>query len=208
MKHLDLNAFMQDVHQNAVAHGWHDKERSDGTMRSLFHCELSEAVESYRKGEPDWWHRCPYAPGACETQEVHENESLHCEACSDSARKPEGAAVEFADFVIRVFDYLGSICFVLPQALDTAEKLAAWAVDDYQDDEITDATSLDAADLADVLHTHIALSKVMHNVTYLTCAVGLVLAWIKKRGMDPVKILLEKHEYNKSRSYRHGGKVC
>lgn len=66
MKPMNLNQFMQDVHQNAIAHGWWDEPRSDGTVRSLFHCELSEAVEEYRANHPMLWHACPYHPCACE----------------------------------------------------------------------------------------------------------------------------------------------
>lgn len=52
MKHLDLNTFMIDVHQNAIAHGWWEKESFAGTIRSLIHAELSEALEEYRETAP------------------------------------------------------------------------------------------------------------------------------------------------------------
>lgn len=199
---------MQEIHQNAVEHGWWEKPRTDGTIRSLLHCELSEAVEEYRAKRPMVWHECPYHPGACENQEVHINEDLHCEACSNTDRKPEGIAVELMDFVIRVFDYLAQIDFMIPASMNTEQKLVDWAVDDYQDEEGRDVLTLDVPDFADVLHTEIALSNVMRNVTYLTTAAGLAMAWVDKHGVDPVKVLLEKNEYNKTRPYKHGGKVC
>lgn len=58
MKTMNMNAFTQDVHRNAVAHGWWDEERSPGTIRSLFHAELSEALEAYRNHETLVWHKC------------------------------------------------------------------------------------------------------------------------------------------------------
>lgn len=35
-----------------------------------------------------------------------------------------------------------------------------------------------------------------------------ILDWCGKEGVDIDKIISEKHEYNKTRSYKHGGKVC
>lgn len=206
MQELNLNDFMAEVHQNAVAHGWWEKESSAGTIRSLFHCELSEAVEAYRSHEPNHWHRCPnHAGGACEQMDVH-SEDLHCEACTPAMRKPEGVCVELIDFVIRALDYLGHEKFVFPRSMDTAAKLAAWSIDDYQSDDQEDVTALEAPDLADLLHDEITLSKM--NMTYLATACGITFAWVEKRGYDPVGLMLEKHNYNKSRSYKHGGKAC
>ena len=208
MQHLDLNQFLTDVHRNAVAHGWWDKPRDDFAIRALFHCELSEAVESYRSGLPAYYHHCPNNPAkSCEDQDVHDMD-CHCEACTTQNRKPDGESVELMDFVIRVMDYLGSVYFVLPKSMDTAAKLAAWAVDDIRIEDVDDVLALDLPALADVLHTHVALSNVKHNVTYLTTACGVAMAWVERRGMDPVTILTDKHHFNKTRPYRHGGKVC
>lgn len=208
MKPMNLNQFMQDVHQNAIAHGWWDEPRSDGTVRSLFHCELSEAVEEYRANRPMLWHACPYHPGACETQQVQNDDGLHCEVCTPSTRKPEGAAVELMDFVIRVLDFLGKKDYVFPFDMCTPETLSAWSVDDFQMDDDGSVPELELPDFVDILHDEISLSSVMHSETYLVTAIGLALAWVDKHGLDPVQILLEKHGYNKTRSWKHGGKVC
>lgn len=208
MQHLDLNQFMQDVHQNAVAHGWWEKERSAGTIRSLIHAELSEALEEYRANRPMVWHACPYHPGACENQQVHDDNGLHCEVCTPSSRKPEGIAVELMDAVIRIFDYLAKLGEVIPDSMSTAKKLANWALDEYQDDQGRDVLKLDLPDLVDLVHDEVSLSSLLHDVSYLITASGLMMAWVYKQNKDPVEILLEKHEYNKTRPYKHGGKVC
>lgn len=44
---MKLNKFTEEVHQNAVEHGWWDEERSFGDIISLCHSELSEALEEF-----------------------------------------------------------------------------------------------------------------------------------------------------------------
>lgn len=204
---MNLNTFMANVHQNAKEHGWWDDPRTDATIRSLFHCELSEAMESYRRHEAMLWHNCPADHKPCEDQPVHDA-ALPCADCRPENRKPEGVAVELIDFVIRVFDYLGSVNHVLPPMQVSTELLAAWAADDIQLDDDGVVTALDLPDFVDVLHTHVALSDLMHSATYLVTAVGLVFAWLMNRGLDPDVLMMEKHSYNITRTYKHGGKVC
>lgn len=205
---MDLNQFMQDVHQNAKVHGWWDENRSAATIRALFHCELSEAMEAYRGGEPNHWHQCPHSKlNACEQMNVHDDDT-HCEACTPTMRKPEGVCVELIDFVIRVFDYLGCVHFALPDSMDTVERMSKYAMTNFQHDEIEDASLLILPDFVDVIHSEVALSDVHQDISYLLDACGLVFAWVEKQGLDPAYLLKEKHEYNKTRPYKHGGKVC
>ena len=105
-----LNELRDDVHKNAVKHGWWDEERSFGEIIALCHSELSEALEEYRAGH--------------EPQEVY----------YPDGRKPEGVAIELADCIIRILDYCGA------------------------------------------------------------------------QGIDVDEAIRVKHEYNRGRSYRHGGK--
>lgn len=88
----DLTTRAREIHDIAVDHGWYDPDE-DGRQRSfpeiamLCVCELAEAVESYRKGEPPVF----FKPVG-----------------DDSKRqKPEGYAVEMMDCVIRILDWFG-----------------------------------------------------------------------------------------------------
>lgn len=48
-----MNDWAKEIHENAVAHGWWDEERSFGDIVALCHSELSEALEEYRTSRPD-----------------------------------------------------------------------------------------------------------------------------------------------------------
>lgn len=136
-----LNAFAAEVHKNAVDHGWWKDDRSLPEILMLCVSELSEALEEYRAGRLMFY--CGSTNKNCENLPMSgtvlidgEEYQSPCPNCHSPNRKPEGAAVEFADCIIRILDYCGHA------------------------------------------------------------------------GIDIEAVIAAKHEYNKSRPYRHGGKVC
>ena len=142
MSEKGLNRFAADVHENAVAHGWWEKNPGLPEILMLCVSELSEALEEYRRGRPMLYFPCNAGGVCCE-----EDRSAHCGSrpydpenpeapCSGQSKKPEGIAVELADCILRILDYCGYA------------------------------------------------------------------------GIDIENAVLLKYEYNKNRSYRHGGKKC
>jgi len=105
-----INGLACEIHENARAHGWWVEKRALPEILMLCVSELSEALEEYRDGK-------------LIGELYYEGE------------KPCGIAVEFADCVIRIFDYLSCV------------------------------------------------------------------------GVDIEKVIRLKHEYNKTRPFRHGGKI-
>lgn len=111
---MEINKLVEEIHANAVAHGWWDTKREFPEIVALIHSEVSEALEEYRNGR--------------EPTETYYSRR--------DGKKPEGIPTELADVIIRIFDYCG-------------------------------------------------------------CA-----------GIDIENAIIEKIAYNRSRPYRHGGKVC
>ena len=94
-----LNQFAAKVHYNAVAHGWWEEEPTFGDIIALCHCELSEAMEEYRKGKPMVYSKWIKYDVPC------------WGSGDDKCRmmeKPEGIAVELADCILRILDYCGA----------------------------------------------------------------------------------------------------
>ena len=190
---LDFEQFAKEVHQNAVDHGWWEEERPVYEVMALIHSEWSEALEEYRAGRPMVWHKCAYNGGMCEAQDVHNNEG-GCIGCTIAMCKPEGIAVELLDGCIRILDFM-------------AHRGIKW-YDWYFDDGFSpDFNTQPVPELVNDLHDEISHPNYEYEVK-LAKAVGMVFGFIKANGLDPVALMLEKHEYNKTRTYKHGGKVC
>lgn len=77
---MEIRQLQKEVHQNAIDHGWWEKEREFGTLIALCHSELSEALEESRKGKKP-------------------NETY-----TDESGTLKGIPSELADVVIRILD--------------------------------------------------------------------------------------------------------
>lgn len=131
---MTVNEFAQEVHKNAVEHGWYDKPITFSEIAVMIHAEISEAVEEWRAGKPLVYGTCALSPEDCEFSGVCDNVGHPTEANTAGNCKPEGIAVELCDAIMRILDFLAFV------------------------------------------------------------------------GVDVESILVAKHEYNKARAYRHGGK--
>lgn len=182
---MNLTEFAKEVHENAIEHGWCENPRTFGELISLCHAELSEALEEYRDGRPM----------------EYVNDAETGERITDPAqfngRKPEGIAVEMADCLIRI--------------LDCAEEFGI----DCSDVEPANFHFADIDDFPEViseLHYILAddwfMYKVLNHVE--SCIIHTareIIAWLEHNyGENWMDMVRRKHEYNKTRPYRHGGK--
>jgi NTP pyrophosphatase (non-canonical NTP hydrolase) len=104
MSLLKIKDFAEEIHKNAVEHGWWDVERTYGEVIALCHSELSEALEEYRNG-----HDYSEIYTACKNCADRPKAGYNCtigDKCDkwEQRDKPEGIPIELADCIIRILD--------------------------------------------------------------------------------------------------------
>ena len=112
------------------------------------------------------------------------------------------------DGCIRIFDLLGRAGIQLQRHFNLDELLK---------DVPAQAVPEEVSHLVTLLHWYISMvfaspkdysggRALKDRVSRLYEAVGIACLWVKNHGEDPEKLLIEKHEYNKTRPYKHGKK--
>lgn len=206
-----INELAKAVHENAVAHGWWDDKREAPEIIALIHSEWSEALEEARAGRPLVWYGCGEAENCniiCNPHDEYECRMYGRELeCEFRVKKPEGIAVELIDGCIRILDYFGEMDANIQEG-DGSQSTLECLYSDANVEKVPD----DVAHLVAYLHQYTSqamansTSLIHVNIFGLLSALAAALSWVKKQGLDPLTILLEKHEYNKTRPYKHGKK--
>lgn len=194
------NKLTQEIHENAKAHGWWDKERSFGEVIALCHSELSEALEEYRNG------RHPadvYFTGGTFSADNTEYEGGSGRCVN---QKPEGIAIELADCIIRILDYCGK----KKRDIDGVIEARNIQLKEGDQDMITNGKF---GELIAEWHTCLSLSLIgarsgttdeFEDLAYLLV---FIRAYCRHVSIDIDQAIRTKHEYNKTRPYKHGGKI-
>ncbi len=198
------------IHQNAVEHGWWEKDRSIAGILALIHSEISEALEKYRDGKQMVY--CESSSKGCETAQTIPLGDIEtpCVFCSSPDQKPEGIAVELADVLIRILDYCGYMGYDVVSDIHAAEDSAICEIKNW----FTDTNRFD--EYINLLHDDICFVSNFSKVEYAEKYIGIgfgqtiihVVAWLCDHEINVHQVILMKHEYNKTRPYRHGNKVC
>lgn len=158
----NLIELQNKIYKQNVEMGWHDEPRSFNTFVCLFHSELSEAMEGLRKGLMD-----------------------------DHLPQYPMAAVEIADFVIRVLDWFGTQQDLYPM-----------------EQSVMISESVTNIDYIAEMHSDVSAAKYFYDidgehdntVEHLSNAIGWSEAIAHINGWDLPKIIDEKIEYNKHRA--------
>lgn len=121
-----------------------------------------------------------------------------------AGKKPEGIAVELADCIIRILDYLGK------ERVDIDRVVAENPDIEHTRNKAFGEFICGCHYLLSLSYQHKRAAQKNDDPVYLWYLAGCItdiLDWARVEGVDMEKILDIKHEYNKGRPYRHGGKA-
>lgn len=196
---VNINALAAEAHANAVRHGFWAVPDVEERLIALLHCELSEAIQAEREEQPMFYSICERWDGTtdkCTLLTLNVCAEYPVDALTDngkhcSYRKPDGIAVELADFVIRLLDYAAGNRIGIPRnrlILETYSSLPAL-----------------------VNHLHFQINEVeRHSKPLQGCiiadSINTVRAYLHEQGIDLWSVVREKMDYNKTRPALHGKK--
>lgn len=200
---LNLNKFAEEVHENAKAHGWWDEPRTFPEICALIHSEWSEALEEARAGRPLVWYACNVEYNPCIPRLDCLNAGNESE-CPSRGNKPEGIAVELIDGVIRILDWIGKERVeIFPVTINSIMEI--WSKE--RKDKLSEATLPQVvARLHYYTSNAYSESGKQDRGDYLIAAMQTVFFWLDSKGVDVENVLVTKHEFNKTRAYKHGKK--
>lgn len=181
-----LNELAKEVHQNAVAHGWWEEGRSFGEIIALCHSELSEALEEYRNK-----HKPKELYGKCVAPDFDCDVNRSCSFGRCEFYKPEGIPSKLADVIIRILDYIESLGFDYGYILKTTIS--------------KDVNNF--GDFISLLHLYLSKAYEFNDISCLKGAICEIQDYCASWKIDIDEAIRIKHKYNKTRPYRHGGKV-
>ena len=185
---MDLANLQREAHAIAKEHGWWDQERSFGDLIALVHSELSEALEAYRDEV------LPSKPHLLSTK----------------------VASELADVVIRVADMAEWYGVDLTAAAHEAEE--------RYDFDSSFPAHFGFGSWISMVHMHLSRAfEVYAKGDYIDwpsstskdgeqrLQIGAAVRWVQAMaahyGIDLDAAIAAKMEHNRTREYRHGGKV-
>lgn len=177
-----LNEWAKEIHQNAVDHGWWEEERSVGEIIALCHSELSEALEEFRNGHG--------------LNEIYYPSVNSHDRTPRKDEKPEGIPVELADVVIRVLDFLGK------KGTDVNTIMENDLVRIERDNNTF-------GEFISIWHCYLSMALIndTQQDQFLVSLIVDIFKFSNNFNIEIPKAIEIKHEYNKTRSYKHGGKV-
>lgn len=214
---MQLKALMNEIHENAVQHGWWEDERDIYEVIALIHSEWSEALEEARKGMPDAYieisvpDRVEAPHGYWAKERIpRSQDGKYLYGGKEYHGKPEGICVELIDGCIRILDFMGALEADMKDP-DTGLPMEADRL--WTDEDLLKSTPENAAEIITYLHLFTSLTFPDEEdvdqeirLSKLVTAMSMALTWVAKHGIDPLELMLEKHEYNKGRPYKHGKK--
>lgn len=208
--HINLQNAAEEIHKNAVAHGWWEGERDTSEVKALIHSEWSEALEEARAGRPMEWYMCkiqlPDNSVCTGEMKCSWQEHVGFDQCPARIRKPEGIAVELIDGVIRILDFMAYKFADKQEEWDDFSAYLKNAREDVRFEYGVDVRKIKEFKLIEILHDYTSLAKEGTYSLYFGTVVGAVFEWLEEHKVNYEAVMLRKHEYNTTRPYKHGKK--
>lgn len=199
---MNLKQLANMIHENAVEHGWWESPRPDYEVIALAHSELSEALEEYRAGRPWVWY----------AEEDH---------------KPEGIGIEVTDCIIRLLDWAAerdifTDADTMEDCQESAQAYLDWRWKDAAVFRNVPETIWRMHRMLAHIETEEDFDIFLRGTTFsdkgntldkelkrsVLQIIGIADMMLTENGFGLGQLIVIKHAYNKTRPYRHGGKVC
>ena len=180
---MEYNKIAEAVHKNAVEHGWWEETRPIACVMALIHSELSEALEEERDGRPFVY-----------VNDEHNGRETDLEEFN--GRKPEGTGIELADTVIRILDLAGHYRVDMEKIMEC--KFIDFVTDIYR--LIADSHFY----VSEAYLRHCEGDSAEKIFSSLGEVVKMIEEYVAEAGYSLEKLVNIKHEYNKTRPYKHG----
>lgn len=196
---MNLVQITNDIHSTAKEKGWWSPPRAEDETLMLMVTELAEATEEIRAGTPDVYvndqfnasHPVVFTDGKWYTTGGLDVAVLKL--------KPEGQLIEIVDKVIRLLDWAG------------------WRAVDMSGGFTTSPERIEQFKSVRPVSFHFQLVKMIvklenvENRDDLVAPIKQILStahdFIASRGYKMMDLIEMKQTYNKTRAYKHGGKV-
>ena len=188
---MNLNKLRDEIHENAVKHGFWEGERSIAECLALIHSGVSEALEADRKGQ--------YANGNIKPETI------------DWMTKTWEKSTFMENFILKVKDtFEDELADVVIRCLDLCGHLS-FSVNDRFSDLILEYTDNEMKGLTIperlfVIHSVISKRGEWDENLYIIEIVATVFQIARVSNIDIEKHIELKMKYNSTRPYKHGKK--
>lgn len=197
----NIQNLILDCFETAKSKGWWDDQLDGNEINmpklyvafpeklALIHSEISEALEDYRVGK--------------------------LITTISSTGKPEGFYSELADVVIRIFDLLGAGANCRLLGTYGRDPLLHSVLDLLNPEERAVIRTETAPYVLNMMHDWVGYASQSHRqhrpdwgAQELLFVVRIIMERCESQGVNLWKEVEMKMAYNKTRTHRHGGKVC
>lgn len=193
-----INEWVKKTYDNAVKHGWHEKEKSNSHWLMMVCTEVAEAVQADRQ---ERWMDDLDKEGLKTVLANDNGGSLFNKYYSDTIDgKVES---ELADICIRVFDLMGVCNIKVKEGLSTSDNEVRYAKQHgFTENAIVVTRTIISSDITSSISVNAETLYVLYE-----SILSSVFVWAEALGIDLIQHINLKMRYNESREYRHGNKL-